>query len=48
MSLESVAPVSDDPFVGLPARARLIDPVLPEIAVITTELHHAMGHDQLL
>jgi len=44
MSLETIAPLSDDPIVSPPAGG-LTNPALPESAVSAPLLHHATGHD---
>lgn len=47
MALESVARLSDDPLISLPAVARCADqPAWPENAVRRRQLHHAPGHDR--
>jgi hypothetical protein len=46
VSLETIAPLSDDPIVKLPAgRDSLIDPALPMITKASSLLHHSPGHD---
>ena len=46
MTLETIAPLSDDPIVGLPAVAAWPARPMPACAAITTPLlRHAMGHD---
>lgn len=45
MTVESVAPLRDNPFVSLPIGGSLIDPAPPEIVEITPpQLHHSLGH----
>ena len=46
MSLETIAPLSDDPIVKLPADGSLIDPAPPVITMGSSLLHHAPGHDR--
>lgn len=47
ITLESIAPVSDDPLVGLPATAARSIRLTPEIAALTNrQLHHGLGHDR--
>ena len=43
MRTETIAPLSDDPIVSLPAGG-LTNPALPESAVSAPLLHHATGH----
>lgn len=48
-TLESVAQLSDDPLVTLPAMAARSIRLKPEIVVPTpTKLHHEVGHDHLI
>lgn len=47
MSLETIAPLSDDPSLSLPLlAASLIKELNP--ALVQPLLHHLMGHDQIL
>ena len=45
MSLETIAPLSDDPIIKLPAVAAWIDPALPEITTASPLLHHWLEQD---
>src|SRR5262245_51394308 len=45
MTLETIAPMSDDPIVSLPAMPRLTVPAQPNIDASPRQLHHATGHD---
>jgi putative transposase len=48
MTRETIAPLSDDPIVGLPAVASCPPRPMPAIAVITLpKLHHLPGHDPI-
>ena len=48
MSLETIAPLSDDPIRQAARRDSLIDPALPEITTASPLLHHSLGHDPSL
>lgn len=45
MKIETIAPISDNPIVGLPAVANCPAPPSPAI-VVAIKLHHALGHDR--
>ncbi|MGY3238308.1 hypothetical protein ACVWZ4_001061 [Bradyrhizobium sp. USDA 4472] len=45
MTLETIAPMSDDPTVSLPAIASWSARPWPANAVTRRKLHHATGHD---
>jgi hypothetical protein len=45
MTLETIAPLSDDPTVNLPALAGWPIRPMPVIAVTHRQLHHPTGHD---
>jgi hypothetical protein len=43
MTLETIAPISDDPIISLPATASRCVPALPSIDASPSQLHHAPG-----
>lgn len=45
MTLESIAPIGDDPLISLPTLAARSSRPKPVIVVAQTKLHHAKGHD---
>ena len=45
MTLESVAPLSDDRLISLGNRGTQIIPAMPESVEAMPQLHHAAGHD---
>jgi hypothetical protein len=46
VSLETIAPMSEDPFVKLPVMAAGHNrPARPKSTTTTSLLHHGMGHD---
>lgn len=47
MTLETIAPISDNPIVGMPAVATWPVPPRPAIVVAFRQLYHATGHDPI-
>ena len=45
MTLETIAPIPDDPIIGLPAHGRLICPAHAGARAGQRQLHHVKGHD---
>lgn len=45
MTLESIAPIGDDPLISLPTLAARSSRPKPVIVVALTKLHHAKEHD---